>query len=79
MSMVTLSRRNLLTLLAKLEIPGSSRTIIKPDGTYVIAEPDELHYQGRVPPGPMTPETEEIATVIDHALTDWRSHAETPA
>jgi hypothetical protein len=67
--LVTLSRRNLLALLAKLDEPASWRTIV---GGYVYcdeelfdgvrlavrAEPDELHYADREPPGPMLPSTE---------------------
>jgi hypothetical protein len=67
--LVTLSRRNLLALLAKLDEPASWRTIA---GGYVYcdeelvdgvtlavrSEPDELHYADREPPGPMLPSTE---------------------
>lgn len=58
---VTLSRRNLLGLLAKLDIPGSAKTLIK-DSTkgrlIVTSEEDPDHYMGREP-GPMSPETEK--------------------
>lgn len=53
---VVLSKRNLLALLSKLEMPGSACTIVK-DGVYVSSEPDEEHYQGRTP-GEMHPLTE---------------------
>jgi hypothetical protein len=80
---VTLSRRNLLSLLAKLEEPGSHRTIIKPDGVMVIAESDELHYGNRFfPPGPMSPSTERLAAYLDSCLETWRQHEQdnsTPA
>ena len=66
---VTLSRRNLLACLAKLEEPGSFRMIT---GRYVYvngelideltlvlrAQPDDEHYQGREPAGPMAATTE---------------------
>jgi hypothetical protein len=63
--LVTLSRRNLLTLLAKLDghPPNSACTIVLPgvEGPElrVKAEENELHYQNRpAPPGPMHPDTE---------------------
>ena len=63
---VTLSRRNLLALLAKLDTEGSERTLLKreePLGEQwtlvVIAEEDGEHYDGRAePPGPMHQVTE---------------------
>lgn len=61
---VTLSRRNLLTLLAKLDgNPSlSERTIhrVNEDGDVlqVTAEEDDIHY-GKRRPGPMDPDTEE--------------------
>jgi len=58
---VVLSRRNLLALLHKLDMPGSNRTIIKPCGTIVRCETDEEHYTGRyIPIGIMHPDTEEF-------------------
>jgi len=59
---VTLSRRNLMTLLTKLEHPESARTIYRdfPDigCTLVLkAEPDDIHYRNRTP-GPMADWTE---------------------
>jgi hypothetical protein len=66
---ITLSRRNLLTLLHKLEMPGSSCTIVKPGGFVVHAEPDEVHYKDRPEgPGPMHPETEQFVTDMQDAL-----------
>ena len=61
MVIVTLSRRNLLTLLAKLDIAHSQRTIsMEGSVTLVVrAELDEHHYSIRPPPGEMHPETEE--------------------
>ena len=67
---VTLSRRNLLALLHKLDMPGSLRafynTDVEIDGVYatgfafrVSAEDDDEHYAQRPgPPGPMIPATE---------------------
>lgn len=62
---VTLSKRNLLALLTKLEMAGSARTIVsyntEPDGWVLVvrAESDEEHYSTRTfPPGPMHPHTE---------------------
>lgn len=57
---VTLSRRNLLTLLAKLDghPPNSGMTISSGELT-VIAEEDETHYANRPPAGPMHPDTED--------------------
>lgn len=62
---VDLSKRNLLSLLHKLEMEGSARTIWTadnvPDG-YILSvrsESDEEHYAGReYGPGIMHPETE---------------------
>ena len=69
-AIVTLSRRNLLTLLHKLDMPGSARTIFNTDVeideeytqlfAFVIhAEDDTEHYAKRPdPPGPMHPASE---------------------
>ena len=69
---VTLSRRNLLALLQKLDMPGSRRTIyntdVEIDGVYapgfvflISAEDDGEHYAQRLdPPGPMHPQTESF-------------------
>lgn len=55
---VILSRRNLKTLLAKLDgFPKQSFCSIESDGLLVHAEPDDIHYAGREP-GPMHPATE---------------------
>jgi hypothetical protein len=69
MQVVRLSKRNLLTLLAKLEIHGDPRSILKGDGTVVIAEPDEIHYRNHTP-GPMKPETERLVSIFDAALKE---------
>ena len=74
---ITLSQRNLLTLLAKLAgfPPGSACTITFPcdDGPLLVvhAESDEEHYGTRpTPPGPMHPETEAR---LPQASPTWRS------
>ena len=64
---VTLSRRNLLALLAKLDMPGSHRTIVKPGEIVVTAEPDEIVYAGRKP-GRMDPQTEARINEMEEAL-----------
>ena len=62
MQQVTLSRRNLLTLLARLE-QGKDPYIIKPRGALgfvsIAVESDAEHYKDR-DPGPMSPETERV-------------------
>ena len=66
---VKLSRRNLLTLLHKLEMENSACTIIKPGGTVVTVELDEVHYADRAEgPGPMHPETEQFVADMQAAL-----------
>ena len=57
---ITLSRRNLLALLSKLDHEESEKRIHIFDGKYdlyVSAEPDEIHYANREP-GKMSPVTE---------------------
>ena len=57
-----ISRRNLLSLLHKLDMEGSHRTILKPyKNSYITiqAEEDDAHYNGRMP-GIMHPETEQF-------------------
>jgi hypothetical protein len=74
---VTLSRRNLLALLHKLDWPPSARTIVNSD-CYRDGEPvddlllvlrcedDSEHYSRRPePPGPMHPYTE--ASIAEHS------------
>ena len=67
---VTLSRRNLLALLAKLDEPESYRAITSTNSyldfveiegiPFVVhAESDADHYGQRRLPGPMTPTTED--------------------
>lgn len=62
-SQVKLSRRNLLSLLHKLDMPGSARTLVKTMTNghvlYVEAEEDAGHY-GDAKPGPMHPATEQF-------------------
>lgn len=62
-----LSRRNLLTLLHKLTVADSSRTLIKPGNRRVIAQPDEECYANRAP-GPMAPDTERFIRLMDQAM-----------
>jgi hypothetical protein len=69
-AVVTLSRRNLLTLLHKLDMRGSARTLTNGDCylnfvptdllTLVLrAEDDDAHYgERREPPGPLHPASE---------------------
>lgn len=59
---VTLSRRNLLALLQKLDTMGDSACTIVREcdngwGVVVTAEPDDMHYANREPGG-MHPVTE---------------------
>jgi hypothetical protein len=73
---VTLSRRNLLALLAKLELQGSARTLISRNAyvggecarihLVVRAESDDDHYAERgFPPGRMHPLTERFIGGFD--------------
>jgi hypothetical protein len=79
---VTLSRRNLLALLAKLELPVSLRAIsstnayadgepVDPVVMVVRAEPDAEHYRARNP-GPMSPITETLISVEPPSRTSRR-------
>ena len=76
---IRLSQRNLLSLLHKLEMPGSVRTIIKAtdDGEEVLIEAvtDEECYAGR-DPGPMHPETEIFVSLLARALKIVRRQIE---
>lgn len=77
---VVLSRRNLLALLTKLEIPESERTLavgshFKPDGVLAVtirAEDDEAHYSSPlrkgVPAGPLHPATEVLMPDVEERL-----------
>ena len=59
---VTLSKRNVLSLLHKLEMEGSKRTLTREcdDGKLVVkVEPNAEHY-GTRQPGVMHPKTEEF-------------------
>lgn len=64
---ITLSRRNLLTLLSKIDQPASARTLFAGrggiggfgDGPVVVrAESDEIHYANREAGGEVSPESE---------------------
>lgn len=67
MKQITLSRRNLLVLLAKLDRVAAGGTsfctIEKGDGTLVTAEEDSVHYANRAP-GAMLPKDEELIPEI---------------
>ena len=69
--LVTLSKRNLLALLQKVDDAASARTLIGGyvyedsrliDGIELVVrcEPDEQHYADREPPGLMHPRTEAV-------------------
>lgn len=74
--MVTLSRRNLLALLVKLDQPGSVRTLVSLNGydengdetldtvLVVRAEQAEAHYADRPQPGPLHPATEQALATL---------------
>jgi hypothetical protein len=67
--LVVLSRRNILSLLHKLEMEGSAQTIVKPGGIAITVEPDEVHYADRADgPGPMHHETEQFVRDMEAAL-----------
>jgi hypothetical protein len=79
---ITLSRRNLLSLLHKLEMRDSARTIVKytdcefPWKVYITAAPDEEVYADRLP-GEMHPETEAFVSMLDRAIEQWRERCTT--
>lgn len=70
---VTLSRRNLKTLLLKLDEPDSARTLVRMVETdldkevilRVTAEDDDIHYVGRIP-GEVHPREEERLSPWDN-------------
>lgn len=65
-TVVTLSRKNLLAGLHKLEFKDSMRTIVSGDGRLVLHfESDEEHYADRVPAGFMHPRTENYIANTD--------------
>lgn len=74
---LTLSRRNLLVLLHKLDMPGSARTftnryvyidgmLVEPGRAVVVVscEDDDVHYLGREPAGDMHPDTEQFVKEV---------------
>lgn len=67
MKTIVLSRRNLLTLLSKLDRvrdgEESACTLIKSDGTIISAEEDSDHYANRTP-GSIHPRDEELLPEI---------------
>lgn len=65
---IKLSRRNLLTLLRQME-ECVDAWLIKPGGTYVFVEPDEVHYADRKNgPGPVNSQTEQFIKDLEAAL-----------
>ncbi len=70
MKTLELSKRNLLTLLHKLQVPGSLATLDKPtpDGRVLVtAVADEVAYANRQP-GPMSRDTEEFIEDVEEFL-----------
>lgn len=75
---VTLSKRNLLSLLTKLDMQGSHRTIFTLDNPHAVlvvtAETDEQHYGDReYPPGEMHPQTEAdiaVSTMLEQETAE---------
>lgn len=64
---VTLSRKNLLAGLHKLDMPGSARTIISGDDRLILKfETDAEHYADRPtgPAGAMHPDTEKFIAAV---------------
>lgn len=59
---VTLSRRNLLAGLHKLDMPNSARTIISGDDRLILKFEDNDEHYGDRRPGVMYPDTEEFIT-----------------
>jgi hypothetical protein len=60
-----LTRRNLVTLLAKLDDPASARTLIDPDRQImVIAVENAEHYSTRPPGEVVMPSTREVINSI---------------
>jgi hypothetical protein len=62
---MTLSRRNLLTLLAKLE--DGKDAVLRSGGEVVIAEHDAVHYKDR-DPGPLSRATERSIQELESLL-----------
>jgi hypothetical protein len=61
---VILSKRNLLALLSKVDDPTSAKALSywdEEDGHLtVVAQPDNIHYADRIPPGPVRDQDEEF-------------------
>jgi hypothetical protein len=66
---ITLSRRNLVALLSKLDEPRSARTLLRrlEDGRLLVvtAESDAEHYAERNSVGVMTPQAEQAIKLHD--------------
>lgn len=80
---VVLSERNLLSLLAKLHINESKRTIYNGDVPkgYVlklVSEDDETHYAGEsrkgASAGGMHPDTEELVAALKETIKEWEAN-----
>lgn len=73
---IILSRRNLLALLHKLEMPGSARTIVKYDEdnkpVVVKVASDEEVYADRQP-GRMHEDTEKFIEFMETEVKRWKS------
>lgn len=70
---VTLSKRNLLAMLHKLEMPGSARTLVSGCGQLILqCETDEEHYADRPegPPGTMHFHTETFIQAEERKLQE---------
>lgn len=74
---ITLSVRNLQTLLAKADQPGSARTLVggeEAPGLMIRVETDAEHYDGRpAPPGVIHPETAARIARRVAANTNWEA------
>ena len=68
MTQVNLSKRNLLYLLAELEIGKKMPYIIPVDGPLVVAQSDEDHYKGRTP-GAVSPDKLVVMNEIEQRIT----------
>lgn len=90
---VTVSRRNVLTLLHKLDMPGSAREFHNNDcwedgnqcpllpGTTLVmrAEDDDEHYGRRLaPPGVMHPDSESFIAERGGTPGAWFLHVDEP-
>jgi hypothetical protein len=75
--MITLSRRNLIYLLARLEDGDPAPLIFKADGTAVKAEPDETHYMN-YRPGSLADQTPKVGMSYSTDPSSLPSFSPTP-